>query len=277
MDWMSVTNLNAYIKGLKQKTTWDLKQQKGDVTAKGTSLEDWLDSSQSKIGNKETETPGEHRDEKLANIYAKIDVGGKLTQKERDYLREKDPQAYQDLLEEERAQKAYEQALRRCKTKEDIRRLQTNSIHRSLMVVQSIEHNPHISQQKKLEIAMWEKRMTDSVRKSTQEFVRRGEFAQLPTQEEVTDARREQMDSFLPSKPSSEFPAASLSNPSEHPIESETAQTDGTHSQTEKENPMESQTLRKVRRAYAKSAYHSSRAEQALSEISFSPQWEKKA
>lgn len=194
MDWMSVTNLNAYVKGLKQKTTWELKQQKGDVTAKGTTLEDWLDSSQSKIWKEKAETPGEHRDEKLAAIQAKIEVGGKLTQKERDYLREKDPQAYQELITEERAQKAYEQALRRCRTQEEVRRLQTNSIHRSLMVVQSIEHNPHISQQKKLEIAMREKRMTDSVRKSTQEFVRRGDFAQLPTQEEMTQARHEWLD-----------------------------------------------------------------------------------
>ena len=152
MDWMSVTNLNAYVKGLKLKTTWDLKQQKGDVTAKGKTLEEWLESSKPKP--LEREQVGGQRDEKLATIHAKLDVGGKLTPKERDYLKEKDPQAYQELIQEERAQKAYERALRRCKTKEEVKRMLTNSISRSMMVIGSIEHNPNISQQKKLEIAM---------------------------------------------------------------------------------------------------------------------------
>ena len=260
MDWMSVTNLNAYVKGLKLKTTWDLKQQKGDVTAKGTTLDEWLESSKPKP--LEREQVGGQRDEKLATIHAKLDVGGKLTPKERDYLKEKDPQAYQELIQEERAQKAYERALRRCKTKEEVKRMLTNSISRSMMVIGSIEHNPNISQQKKLEIAMREKRMVDSAAKATREFARRGELARLPEESEKTDARREQEKLLF-----------ELEKPVEPPPIS-------SPDHTEQEKPTDSAeqpTPDAAQRTYGKSAYTAYSSEPTRSAPPARPAWNKKA
>ncbi|OUP12359.1 hypothetical protein [Anaeromassilibacillus sp. An200] len=260
MDWMSVTNLNAYVKGLKLKTTWDLKQEKGDVTAKGMTLEEWLESSKPKP--LEREQTGQKRDEKLATIHAKLDVGGKLTPKERDYLKEKDPLAYQELVQEERAQKAYERALRRCKTKEEVKRMLTNSISRSMMVIGSIEHNPNISQQKKLEIAMREKRKVDSAAKATREFARRGELARLPEESEKTNARLEQERLLF----QLEKPADPPPFPHSHTEEGE------------KNNASaEPQAFHGTPHVSAKNAYAFYSRESTVSDIPARPAWNKKA
>lgn len=262
MDFSTITSLNAYVKDLKLKTTWDLKQQKGLATAKGLSLDEWLDSSQEKASAKDT-VEGQ-RDEKLVAIHAKIDAGGKLTQKERDYLQEKDPQAYQELVQEERAQRAYEQKLRRCRTQEEVKRLQMNHINGSMMTVRSIEHNPHISQQKKLEIAMREKRITDQVEKITREFIRQGDYAQLPTEAEEADARREQMELLHPTEKVEQVPEEGVKEVHQEPARASTTEEEGAETKalvleeeihtTEKNQIVtESPTLRKVRRARIKS------------------------
>lgn len=266
MDFSTITSLNAYVKDLKLKTNWDLKQQKGLVTAKGISLDEWLDSSQTKTSAKDT-VQGQ-RDEKLVAIRAKMDAGGKLTQKERDYLQEKDPQAYQELVQEERAQRAYEQKLRRCRTQEEVKRLQMNHINGSMMTVRSIEHNPHITQQKKLEIAMREKRITDQVAKITREFIRKGEYAQLPTEAEEADACREQLELLHPTEKVEQVPEEDvkevLHQEPDYPsiAGEEAAETkvpvpeEETHTAEKTQIVTESPTLRKVRRARAKNAYN---------------------
>lgn len=264
MDFSTITSLNAYVKDLKLKTNWDLKQQKGLVTAKGISLDEWLDSSQTKTSAKDT-VQGQ-RDEKLVAIRAKMDAGGKLTQKERDYLQEKDPQAYQELVQEERAQRAYEQKLRRCRTQEEVKRLQMNHINGSMMTVRSIEHNPHITQQKKLEIAMREKRITDQVAKITREFIRKGEYAQLPTEVEEADARREQLELLHPTEKVEQVPEKGINKVQQEPnpptitdeeaAEKVPAPEEETHTTEKPQIVTESSTLRKVRRARAKNAYN---------------------
>lgn len=154
MDLMSIQNLNGYIKNLKLQSQWSLKQQTGQYNAKGTTLEEWLGDTQSQT--QET-APEDHGDDTLRKIHQKLEVGGKLTQKERDYLQDHDPEAYRELINQEREEKAYEEALRRCKTQEEAQQLQIGRINASLSRVQSIEHDPHIPLSKKLEIAMAEK------------------------------------------------------------------------------------------------------------------------
>lgn len=129
MDLMSIQNLNGYIKNLKLQSQWSLKQQTGQYNAKGTTLEEWLGDTQSQT--QET-APGDRGDDTLRKIHQKLDVGGKLTQKERDYLQDHDPEAYRELVNQEREQRAYEQALRRCKTQEEAQQLQIGRINASL-------------------------------------------------------------------------------------------------------------------------------------------------
>ena len=151
----------------RKKGLWHLRQQNGashqdEITVDGVTFH--------------------RRDETLASIRAKLDAGGSLTEEERAYLRQHDPQAYQELLQEEQEQAAYERALRSCKTREEADRLQMNRIGQSLSRIQTVEHDPAIPLHAKLKVAMREKRLVDAAADSMREFVASGDYDRLPSE-----------------------------------------------------------------------------------------------
>lgn len=167
MDFTTIKSLNSYISGLKMQGLWHLRQQNGashqdEITVDGVTFH--------------------RRDETLASIRAKLDAGGSLTEEEWAYLRQHDPQAYQELLQEEQEQAAYERALRSCKTKEEADRLQMNRIGQSLSRIQTVEHDPAIPLHAKLKVAMREKRLVDAAADSMREFVASGDYDRLPSE-----------------------------------------------------------------------------------------------
>ena len=167
MDFTTINSLNSYISGLKMQGLWHLRQQNGarhqdEITVDGVTFH--------------------RRDETLASIRAKMEAGGSLTEEERAYLRQHDPQAYQELLQEEQEQAAYERALRSCKTKEEADRLQMNRIGQSLSRIQTVEHDPAIPLHAKLKVAMREKRLVDAAADSMREFVASGDYDRLPSE-----------------------------------------------------------------------------------------------
>ena len=167
MDFTTINSLNSYISGLKMQGLWHLRQQNGashqdEITVDGVTFH--------------------RRDETLASIRAKMEAGGSLTEEERAYLRQHDPQAYQELLQEEQEQAAYERALRSCKSKEEADRLQMNRIGQSLSRIQTVEHDPAIPLHAKLKVAMREKRLVDAAADSMREFVASGDYDRLPSE-----------------------------------------------------------------------------------------------
>lgn len=167
MDFTTINSLNSYISGLKMQGLWHLRQQNGashqdEITVDGVTFH--------------------RRDETLASIRAKLDAGGSLTEEERAYLRQHDPQAYQELLQEEQEQTAYERALRSCKTREEADRLQMNRIGQLLSRIQTVEHDPAIPLHAKLKVAMREKRLVDAAADSMREFVASGDYDRLPSE-----------------------------------------------------------------------------------------------
>ena len=245
MDLLSVGNLNHYIKTLKFQTQWTLKQQSGNYEAKGGSLEEWLDSSLSRTQEAE-DVSQDHGDDTLRKIHQKLEAGGKLTLKERDYLQDHDPEAYRELVNLEREQKAYERELRRCRTQEEVEQLRMTRINASLTCVRAVENNPHIPLSKKLEIAMTEKQRVDRVAESTQKFVKSGEYAKLPTHAEEMEANEDAASVSVPKEPQQPDPPATSGKES-----------DQQPGQEEKKAAIdvESTEERKVRLARAKAAY----------------------
>ena len=247
MDMLSVGSLNQYIKGLKLQTQWTLKQQTGNYGAKGGSMEEWLDGSPSQA-QELWDAGQDHGDSRLREIHQKLEAGGKLTPKERDYLQAHDPEAYRELVNLEREQKAYERELRQCRTQEEVERLRTTRINASLARIRAVEHNPHIPQSKKLEIALTEKQRVDRVAESTRKFVKSGEYAQLPTQAEEMEVREDARGASLSEPKESLAPAPSA------------AEGKGADGQSEpKAGTAQADTDRevegKVRRARARAAY----------------------
>ena len=181
---MLMGSLNTYTKQLKLQTQFHLKQAKGELGAHKT-LEQYLGEAAEDAGEKNGS------DDTLRSIHQKLDAGAKLTAQERRYLQSKDPEAYAKLEASEREQKAFEQKLRQCRTKEEAQRLKMTYLNTSLVVVKAVENNSNISQAKKLEIMTQEKRRCDKLEQSAREFVRRGDYERLPTEAEQAKAEKE--------------------------------------------------------------------------------------
>lgn len=245
MDFSMIGSIRSYTKALDLQTKWDQKKKSGDVTAHMTER----DRIQQQVDQ-------ERGKDKLQSIKAKLDAGGKLTGDERKYLQAKDPEAYRELENQEREQKEYEKALKRCKTKEDVQRLKASRVGASLAKLKAVENNPNIPLEKKLKIFVDEKRKLDKLEESTQKFVKRGEYEQLPTENETAKAEKEQREAAEAKlSPGTEKPGTERGGKSE-----EKAPSGGEHApaaeRAEKSDvTQESPEARKVRRAKAKAAY----------------------
>ena len=118
MDFSTIGSISQYTKTTALKSQWNLKKKSGDVTGHTKGLEDFLSVSSSF-----TRTQEDADNEKLQKITDKVNVGAKLTDEEMEYLKEKNPQLYEKLRQIEKEQKAYEDALRHCKSKDEAQRL----------------------------------------------------------------------------------------------------------------------------------------------------------
>lgn len=190
-------SVNSYTKTMKLQTQWNLKQQSGDYTSHKKSLEDWISSAQETLKKSRSSLYGgqdddEEGNKKLNNIMLKVYAGKKLTQKERQYLQAKNPQAYEKLRASEQEQKAFEKKLRQCRTKEEVQRLKMTQLASSMAIVGSVQHNSKIPLGKKLEICMQEKMRCDRIDASTRAFIKSGEYNRLPTEAEQNKALKEE-------------------------------------------------------------------------------------
>jgi hypothetical protein len=183
MNFSVMGNLNMQLKTMEMETRWYLKKESKDYTAKCKSLDEWISSTQEAMQEK----MHGNNDEKLKKIHSKLDMGEELTPKEREYLKAKDPQAYKELLAEEAEQRAYEEKLRKCKTKEEVDSLQVMRINSAISKVRAVENNPNIPLSKKLEVAMREKRKLDDAMESTRKFIKSGQYAKLPSEKDKDD------------------------------------------------------------------------------------------
>lgn len=230
-------SIGAYTKNLKLQTQFQMKQAKGELGSH-KSLDEYLSASLSEDGE------DEHKPEdKLRDIHNKLLQGGKLTPEERKYLQAKDPEAYQKLKAAEQEQKAFEQKLKQCRTKEEAQRLKMTYINSSLVTLKGVEHNSSIPKDKKLEIFMQEKQRCDRIEESSREFVSRGDYDRLPTEAEEHKAIKDSVEAEEAQKPKApeKKKPGDTPEPADRPEEKKPA----VHVETEEE--------KKVKRARANS------------------------
>ena len=124
MNTMWIGSLNKYAKNLALQTQWNLKKQSGDYNGHKKSLSDYVSFTRAS-----NVLPGtEEKDDRLSAIMTKAQMGKKLSPDEWEYIKVKNPTMYIKLKEAEREQKAYEEALKRCKTKDEAQRLHISKL-----------------------------------------------------------------------------------------------------------------------------------------------------
>ena len=246
MDLTGIGSLGMYTKSLRLKTQWDLKKSSGDVNSHD-SLNDMLKKTQTAaLYQSQIDEANAQGEDRMQTIMGKLNAGKKLTTEEKQYLQARNPQLYQMVQSADEEQKAYEREMRQCRTKEEAQRVRMAHMNSSLTRIKAIEHNPAIPDDKKQELYAVENYRNARLDASTKRFIRRGEYAKLPTELEKAKAEKEETEEKEESGEAREVDGK------EKVTKEETAKTETTKTETAKaESPEE----RKVRRAKARAAY----------------------
>lgn len=245
MDFSTITSVNSYLKTTKLKTQVKLRAESGDMTSHKKSLDEWISGQTNTAAE-----PSTSGDSQMQTIQAKLSGGKKLTAEEKAYLKEKDPVAYQKALSSEQEQKRYEQELKRCRTKEEVQRVRLSHLSSSLSAVNSIKNNPHISEEKKLQLMSIEQGKQAAMERITQKFVKERQYQNLPTDAERAEAEKQEKPQQSDSADQTE--KTDSTKKTDRPKQSE--ETEKAPS-AEPDTPAEQEAVRKTKRAKAMAAY----------------------
>lgn len=127
-----------------------------------------------------------------ADIYNKLKSGGMLTDEEIAYLREHDPEALAQYQEACAEKKAYKNALKHCRTKEDVEKVKLNRMGNFAAKAKSIANNPYIPKDKKVELMNRLNNEVCMIRDAHAEFVKTEEYRDMPDneQEKFTEEKK---------------------------------------------------------------------------------------
>lgn len=201
MDFMYSCSVNNYIKTMDMQVKWQNKKKDGNFSADGIkSASEWAEEQKNKMREKTQKADGgessdstdkdDYKDKILKSINEKLNRGDRLTPSEKRYLQQKDPQAYQKVLDVEREQVFYESQLRRCRTKDEFHKLRMLRTVSSLSAIKSAQNNSSLSSDDKLAVAAGEQQKNAAMERSEKEFIKRGELSGLPTQAECIAAAK---------------------------------------------------------------------------------------
>lgn len=193
MDFMNIGSVNSYVKTMDMENKWRTKKNSGNYAADGAkTVSEWMEKQKKKTEEKRSSLNdmGKKGDSTLTNINYKLSRGARLTPAEKEYLRKKDAAAYQRVQNIEAEQKDFENRLRQCKTKDEVRRLKLAYAASALSSVNSIKNSPYISDGAKAALISEQQQKMAAIDKSHSDFVKSGAFSSLPTDAERAAAAK---------------------------------------------------------------------------------------
>ncbi|MCM1524653.1 MAG: hypothetical protein NC120_09380 [Ruminococcus sp.] len=200
MDFFSVNSLNSYLNTMNMESRWEYRKNNKDYKADGAkTISEWAEEQKKELSESSYEKRKKaelENDRTYKNIVNKYSAGNKLTHTEIAYLRDKDPVMYQKAKMAQAEQNNYEKNLKKCKTKDDVRRLKLHHISSSLSAVNAVKNDPRISAEKKAEFISEERRKCDAIEKITVKFAQTSEYSKLPTDAEKRKAEKKKRDEF---------------------------------------------------------------------------------
>lgn len=118
-------------------------------------------------------------------IYNKIIAGETLTPEEEKYLEQKDPAALEKYRQAKIEKKAYEEKLKRCKTKDEVHRLKTFTMGQYLSSFKKIENDPYIPMSEKLAKAREMLAKARNVQDVEEKFMQSVKYQNMKTEAEI--------------------------------------------------------------------------------------------
>lgn len=198
MSFTMVSSLNTYAKNMKMQMKWEQRRANGDYSHDSQSvlvrqIQEDASGLAGGIGVNGIGEPtgGSSHQSIMSGIRAKLNAGKRLSSSELQYLKKNDPETYQHVKAMEAERKAYEQRLRRCKTKEEVQRLKASQMASSLDRVRDVNNNPNIPGGEKLKLTLEEHQKVSAVTDATTKFAESGEYRKLPTEAEKAKAEKD--------------------------------------------------------------------------------------
>lgn len=198
MSFTMISSLNAYAKNMKMQMKWEQRRANGDYSHDNNLalVQKIKEDASGLVGgmgvnNIGEPTGGSSHQSIMSGIRAKLNAGKRLSSSELEYLKKNDPETYQHVKAMEAERKAYEQRLRRCKTKEEVQRLKASQMASSLDRVRDVNNNPNIPGGEKLKLTLEEHQKVSAVTDATTKFAESGEYRKLPTEAEKAKAEKD--------------------------------------------------------------------------------------
>lgn len=187
-----MTNINSLLySGTLQNNVKNTELKMKFEQRKQNSLENNSKSEhQMKVDQFESELEKFQDDNKLSGIDSKLKLGGELTDKELEYLREKNPELYKKALAIKEERKQYKKSLQNARTKEEVERIKSNKMQTFLSEASYVKNNPNISSEKKEEVLEQLNRRMAGISKEHAKFKASMEYQKLP-EEEKTKSKKD--------------------------------------------------------------------------------------
>lgn len=153
------------------------------------------------------ETAADVRKSNLTSaIDGKLQAGGELSPQELEYLKQTNPQLYQEAIKIAQERRAYEKELENCETKDEVEQKKTAKMQQMLMQAKAIASNANIPEGEKYNQLMKISRRTMGICNEHNKFVQTLQYASLPREYELEEARKREKEKAGDSQEPTENP-----------------------------------------------------------------------
>lgn len=163
----------------------DLKWQKKKQDINGKKDTEGMTQDEILLDSLERQAQTERERSATSELYTKLKTGGTLTEEEIAYLKEHDPEALAEYEKAQTEKKAYENALKNCRTKEDVQRLKLNRMGSFAAQAKEIASNPYIPKDKKVVLMQRLNNEVCMIRDAHQAFEKSRAYEELPEEQEL--------------------------------------------------------------------------------------------
>ena len=169
---------------------WDAKKKSGNVLSKQDKNSNVNRTpEQSMLERFREEMKQNKENSKISGIANKVTNGEDLTPEEEQYLAEKNPGLLNSYRQAKLEQKAYEEKLKNCETKDEVQRLKTNTVNGYLSEMSAAKGTGN----KGAIVATAKKVLAKlkNIEKTEIEFIKSGAYSNLPTEadEQIEETR----------------------------------------------------------------------------------------
>ncbi len=189
---ISGTITNA-VKYQVMNSKWQQKKDSGHVLSKEerNERENWTEEDYL-IADFEEQAAQNREASKNTEIKNKIMSGAALTQEEIEYLEKNNPEDLKKYREIKAERKAYEDKLKKCRTKDEVERVKTETMGEYMSSLKSVVNNPNIPKGAKLAKAQEMLAKTNNIQEVHLKFVQSESYQKLPTEDEEAEQRKKE-------------------------------------------------------------------------------------